>query len=35
MKLKTREKLNTFFKIGAGVLAAVILVGYLMQAFFL
>ena len=33
MKLKTRERLQFWFKIGAFVLALLILVGYVLSAF--
>lgn len=33
MKPKTREKLQTFIKIGAVALAAVILIGYIISSF--
>ena len=33
MKLKTRERLQFWFKVGAFVLALIILVGYIVSAF--
>lgn len=33
MKLKTRERLQFWFKIGAIVLALIILVGYILSSF--
>lgn len=33
MRLKTREKLQVFIKIGAIILAALIFIGYILSAF--